>query len=138
MWGYGADKFVSDLEFMLGFKPGLYWRICWKYLSPLVYGLCTTSVIQYDKKDYPLWADRVGWILVMVSVLQVPIWIVIQLIKYRKNLRAVLRPHPDWGPSDAETRRLYYLHISENSSEEVNSNGGIVNLGMDPITDDAR
>ncbi|GIY38113.1 sodium- and chloride-dependent glycine transporter 2 [Caerostris darwini] len=144
MWGYGADKFVSDLDFMLGFRPGLYWRLCWKYISPLVlwfvliYSLCTTSVIQYDKKDYPLWADRVGWILVMVSVLQVPIWIVIQLIKYRKNLRAVLRPHPDWGPSDAETRRLYYLHISENSSEEANSNGGIVNLGMDPITDDAR
>ncbi|GFU44349.1 sodium- and chloride-dependent glycine transporter 2, partial [Nephila pilipes] len=145
MWGYGADKFANDLNFMLGFKPGIYWRLCWKYISPivlwfvLIYSLCTHTVIKYGGKEYPTWADRIGWGLVMVSVLQIPIWAIVQIVKYRKNLRAVFRPHPDWGPSDPETRRLYYEHLSNNKPSKVALNGeGIVNLGMDPVSDTCR
>ncbi|GFQ81893.1 sodium-dependent nutrient amino acid transporter 1, partial [Trichonephila clavata] len=145
MWGYGADNFANDLDFMLGFKPGIYWRLCWKYISPvvlwfvLIYSLFTHTVIQYGGKEYPTWADRIGWVLVMVSVLQIPIWAIVQIIKYRKNLRAAFRPDPDWGPSDRETRRLYYLHLSNNKPSNGTSNGeGIVNLGMDPVLDDYK
>lgn len=30
----GVDRFSEDIERMMGFKPGLYWRLCWKYVSP--------------------------------------------------------------------------------------------------------
>jgi Sodium:neurotransmitter symporter family len=30
----GLDKLSKDVEAMLGHKPGLYWRICWKFISP--------------------------------------------------------------------------------------------------------
>lgn len=30
----GVDRFSSDIEQMMGFKPGLYWRLCWKFVSP--------------------------------------------------------------------------------------------------------
>uniref|UniRef100_A0AAX7SHL5 Transporter n=1 Tax=Astatotilapia calliptera TaxID=8154 RepID=A0AAX7SHL5_ASTCA len=33
-WFYGVDRFSEDIERMMGFKPGLYWRLCWKYVSP--------------------------------------------------------------------------------------------------------
>ncbi|GBM53992.1 Sodium- and chloride-dependent glycine transporter 2 [Araneus ventricosus] len=145
MWGYGADKFATDLDFMLGFKPGRYWRWCWKFVSPvvlwfvLIYSLCTHSPVKYGENEYPLWAERLGWFLVMVSVVQIPIWAVVQLIRYRKDMKLVLKPHPDWGPSDPETRRLYYEHISTNSASETNPNvEGNVNLGMDPVPDDYR
>ncbi|GIY74585.1 sodium- and chloride-dependent glycine transporter 2, partial [Caerostris extrusa] len=75
MWVTEQTSFVSDMDFMLGFKPGLYWRLCWKYISPLV-----------------LWTQK----------------------------------------------HDVYFHLSENSSEEANSNGGIVNLGMDPVINNAR
>jgi hypothetical protein len=29
---YGAQKFYSDLYFMLGFKPGMYFRYCWQFI----------------------------------------------------------------------------------------------------------
>jgi solute carrier family 6 amino acid transporter-like protein 5/7/9/14 len=29
---YGVERFCKDIEFMLGFRPGLYWRMCWKYI----------------------------------------------------------------------------------------------------------
>lgn len=28
------DRFSEDIERMMGFKPGLYWRLCWKFVSP--------------------------------------------------------------------------------------------------------
>jgi SNF family Na+-dependent transporter len=33
-WFYGLDRFTQDVEAMIGSKPGLYWRICWKFISP--------------------------------------------------------------------------------------------------------
>lgn len=34
-WFYGVDRFSADVEMMLGKKPGLFWRICWTYISPV-------------------------------------------------------------------------------------------------------
>lgn len=33
-WLYGLDNFKSDVQKMLGHVPNLYWRICWKLISP--------------------------------------------------------------------------------------------------------
>ena len=33
-WVYGLKNFSDDVFLMLGHKPGLYWRICWKFVSP--------------------------------------------------------------------------------------------------------
>ncbi len=30
----GVDRFSEDIERMTGFKPGIYWRLCWKFVSP--------------------------------------------------------------------------------------------------------
>lgn len=41
----GVDRFSEDIERMMGFKPGIYWRLCWKFVSPaflLVRGLYKT------------------------------------------------------------------------------------------------
>lgn len=29
---YGLKRFSDDIEFMLGFRPGFYWRACWKII----------------------------------------------------------------------------------------------------------
>ena len=31
----GLEQFCNDVEEMLGFRPGIYWRFCWKFVSPL-------------------------------------------------------------------------------------------------------
>lgn len=36
----GADKIYKALEDMLGFRPCIFWYICWKFTAPLV---CTVS-----------------------------------------------------------------------------------------------
>jgi hypothetical protein len=30
----GLERFSEDVQAMLGTKPGMYWRICWKFVSP--------------------------------------------------------------------------------------------------------
>lgn len=30
----GIQRFCRDIHMMLGFKPGLYFRACWLFLSP--------------------------------------------------------------------------------------------------------
>lgn len=34
-WIYGTENFARDIEQMIGKRPGLFWRICWKYISPV-------------------------------------------------------------------------------------------------------
>lgn len=34
-WLYGLDNFKSDVNKMLGHTPNIYWRICWKIISPV-------------------------------------------------------------------------------------------------------
>ena len=31
----GVDRFADDIQDMMGFKPGIYWITCWKYIAPL-------------------------------------------------------------------------------------------------------
>lgn len=31
----GANKFSLQIREMLGFMPGIFWRICWAYISPV-------------------------------------------------------------------------------------------------------
>lgn len=37
----GVDRFSSDIQQMMGFKPGLYWRLCWKFVSPAFLLVCS-------------------------------------------------------------------------------------------------
>lgn len=35
MWIYGIQRFVTDIQFWLGFKPTKFWIVCWMFL-PIV------------------------------------------------------------------------------------------------------
>lgn len=37
---YGIDKFIANIESMLGKRPPMYYIICWKYISPIT--LCVS------------------------------------------------------------------------------------------------
>lgn len=43
----GVDRFSEDIERMMGFKPGLYWRLCWKFVSPLFLLVSGSKRLQY-------------------------------------------------------------------------------------------
>lgn len=56
---------------------------------------------------YPEWAHAVGWTLVGLSAVQVPLWAILQTLyyAYQGNVSQVVKPLPIWGPGDKTARR---------------------------------
>nr|XP_012137826.1 PREDICTED: sodium- and chloride-dependent transporter XTRP3 isoform X3 [Megachile rotundata] len=78
---YGLKRFADDIELMTGNRPGLYWLICWKYLSPLaMLSILIASIVEIlvDGSGYPAWVASKGitekhewpvWALVLIGIL---------------------------------------------------------------------
>lgn len=39
----GTDRFYKDIELMIGFQPCLWWKICWKYITPVTIAVRDSS-----------------------------------------------------------------------------------------------
>ncbi|XP_078524472.1 sodium-dependent noradrenaline transporter [Lissotriton helveticus] len=92
-WFYGVDRFSEDIEQMMGFKPGLYWRLCWKFVSPafllfvVIVSIITFKPLTYDEYTYPLWANRIGWGIAMSSMILVPAYIIYKFLTVRGSFK---------------------------------------------------
>uniref|UniRef100_A0A8C6BCB4 Transporter n=1 Tax=Monodon monoceros TaxID=40151 RepID=A0A8C6BCB4_MONMO len=92
-WFYGVDRFSNDIQQMMGFKPGLYWRLCWKFVSPafllfvVVVSIINFKPLTYDDYIFPLWANWVGWGIAGSSMVLVPAYVVYKFLSTRGSLR---------------------------------------------------
>lgn len=72
---------------MIGFSPGAYWRICWKFVAPIfllsiiVYGLIFYEPLSYEDYLYPGWANVFGFCIAGSSVLMIPLVAIIMIVK---------------------------------------------------------
>jgi len=58
MYIYGHKQFTDDIEEMTGVRPGIYWQICWRFVSPLLLAIVlVTSVVMsfLDTPRYTAW-----------------------------------------------------------------------------------
>uniref|UniRef100_A0A8C6TIK5 Transporter n=1 Tax=Neogobius melanostomus TaxID=47308 RepID=A0A8C6TIK5_9GOBI len=94
-WFYGVDRFSDDIEQMMGFRPGLYWRLCWKYVSPIfllfvvIASTVTATGLKYDDYVFPYWANVIGWGIAMSSMLLVPVYAVYKFCTVPGTLKEV-------------------------------------------------
>uniref|UniRef100_A0A8C0MB87 Transporter n=3 Tax=Canis lupus TaxID=9612 RepID=A0A8C0MB87_CANLF len=92
-WFYGVDRFSNDIQQMMGFKPGLYWRLCWKFVSPafllfvVVVSVINFKPLNYDDYVFPLWANWVGWGIALSSMVLVPAYGIYKFFSIRGSLR---------------------------------------------------
>lgn len=56
-------RFTSDIEEMTGYRPGIYWQITWRFLSPLIMTIILISSVVFmvrNNPTYQAWsADKV-------------------------------------------------------------------------------
>ncbi|CAD5206135.1 unnamed protein product [Bursaphelenchus okinawaensis] len=78
-WFYGIQQFSEDIKHMLGFYPGLYWRVCWTCAPcfiALIFALslydASFAPMEIPNYVYPMWSVYSGWVLRSLSVLSVP------------------------------------------------------------------
>jgi len=94
-WVFGLKNFSEDVYAMLGKRPGLYWKICWKFVSPcflafiIILQMTDVSEFQIEKYDgtiytYPPGAHWTGRILAASTISCIPIAAIVVLIKARK------------------------------------------------------
>ncbi|XP_070701058.1 sodium- and chloride-dependent betaine transporter-like [Pempheris klunzingeri] len=105
-WGFGADRVINIIEEMTGQRPSVFFKLCWKYVIPL---LSLISFVLYlvdfkhlkinDRYIYPDWAYALGWTMTLSSVLMVPLWAVGQMCltpgTLRQRLSVLCRPAED-------------------------------------------
>ncbi|XP_013107532.2 sodium-dependent nutrient amino acid transporter 1 [Stomoxys calcitrans] len=119
-WMYGVKRLCQDIEFMLGVKTGLYWRICWVLITPglmfavLLYTLITLEPLTYNGVAYPLNVYGVAWLLWAIGVAQLPLWALYTVYSMKgetlkEKFINSLRPCQNWGPSDPKLLVEYLL-----------------------------
>uniref|UniRef100_A0A182T4N8 Sodium-dependent nutrient amino acid transporter 1 n=1 Tax=Anopheles maculatus TaxID=74869 RepID=A0A182T4N8_9DIPT len=117
-WVYGVDRLCKDTEFMLGHRPNLYWRLCWRWITPLlmfvilIYNLVTLEPLMYKQYVYPTIAYDIGWCIFAFGLLQLPIWAAYAVYKQsgkslNEKIKNSFKPTPAWGPLDPATHYEY-------------------------------
>ncbi|XP_052800617.1 sodium-dependent dopamine transporter-like [Mya arenaria] len=104
-WAYGVERFSDDIESMIGIRPGIYWRVTWKYLAPvfllfiMIFGLVTYKALEYDNYVYPWQANFIGWCIALSSILCIPGFAIFQLLRTKGSLperfRFLITPQRD-------------------------------------------
>ncbi|XP_034559957.1 sodium-dependent neutral amino acid transporter B(0)AT1-like [Notolabrus celidotus] len=98
---YGIDRFNEDIEFMIGYKPSIFWQISWRLISPLVVlvilvfylvaqGQEELTYLVWDPKSedfpslasvsYPSWIYVIIFLLAGIPSLTVPVYALCRLI----------------------------------------------------------
>ncbi|XP_019946754.2 sodium- and chloride-dependent transporter XTRP3A [Paralichthys olivaceus] len=61
---YGSERFEKDIEDMLGHRPNWYWKIMWKFISPLliisIFIFYIINYIQGGTPTYQAWNKELG------------------------------------------------------------------------------
>ncbi|XP_051952916.1 sodium- and chloride-dependent GABA transporter 2-like [Xyrauchen texanus] len=97
-WIFGAERMFDAIEDMTKSRPNYIFKLCWKYLTPLVsLASFICSLVEYKPLTfnrsyvYPGWAYVLGWLLALSSILLVPGWALGQLIAGKGSLKQRLR-----------------------------------------------
>ncbi|XP_061608544.1 sodium-dependent dopamine transporter isoform X3 [Phyllopteryx taeniolatus] len=78
-WLYGASRLSDNLEEMTGKRPNIFFRLCWQIVAPfLITVILISSIIQFKPARYegyvfPPWAQGLGWLIAMASVIWIPL-----------------------------------------------------------------
>ncbi|XP_038153530.1 sodium- and chloride-dependent GABA transporter ine isoform X1 [Cyprinodon tularosa] len=78
-WSYGVKRLSSNLEEMTGGRPNIFFRLCWLIVDPvLITVILIFSIIQFKPARYgnyvfPPWAQGVGWIIALASIIWIPL-----------------------------------------------------------------
>ncbi|XP_066580107.1 sodium- and chloride-dependent GABA transporter 2 [Amia ocellicauda] len=89
-WFYGADRFLDNIEDMIGHRPFPLIKYCWLLLTPVVCAATmifdmfdnTLSSTEYD----PWWGKALVVLLMMSSMICIPVYIVYALVKTKHQL----------------------------------------------------
>ncbi|XP_065315007.1 sodium- and chloride-dependent glycine transporter 2-like isoform X1 [Gordionus sp. m RMFG-2023] len=101
---YGIERFLNDIETMLGYKVNFWWKLCWKYISPvsililLLYDWASSTGLTYGNYyTFPPAAIGLGWSMALLSVSFIPGFLIYKYIAFivKNNVQDTDEPNID-------------------------------------------
>ncbi|XP_047598540.1 sodium- and chloride-dependent betaine transporter isoform X2 [Lutra lutra] len=104
-WVYGADRFYDNVEDMIGYRPWPLVKVSWLFLTPglclatFLFSLSKYTPLKYNNiYVYPPWGYSIGWFLALSSMVCVPLFVIVSLLKtqgsFKKRLQQLTTPDP--------------------------------------------
>uniref|UniRef100_A0A8C8S4Q4 Transporter n=1 Tax=Pelusios castaneus TaxID=367368 RepID=A0A8C8S4Q4_9SAUR len=95
-WFYGIQRFCNDVKTMLGFTPGIFWKVCWVAISPAFLAVSIFPPLILFDYHYPEWSISVGYLIGASSFICIPLYMVYKLVwtpgSLKQRLAVCIRP----------------------------------------------
>ncbi|XP_067658349.1 sodium- and chloride-dependent glycine transporter 1-like [Haliotis asinina] len=109
-WIYGVNRLYDDLEMMIGYRVSPVWKPMWLVATPLfvlvllIAGLTSMSPVALGGKEFPSWAQAVGWLIAVCPLLPIPVGMVLAIWtekdrSLKERLIKATKPRKEWGPA---------------------------------------
>ncbi|OQV25275.1 Sodium-dependent dopamine transporter [Hypsibius exemplaris] len=131
-WIYGISRICQDIHEMLGFTPGIFWRICWKWVSPaavlfiIIYGIVNYAPLEVNKYVYPGWANGIGWLIAASSMSCMPLMAIYKFIRtsgtIRQRFKKLITPYRD-TQAEKRAKAAGIIVTSSDDHVHVHNNG---------------
>ncbi|TKS80307.1 Sodium- and chloride-dependent glycine transporter 1 [Collichthys lucidus] len=126
----GHRNYFRDVEMMLGFPPPLFFKVCWRFISPiiisfiLIFTVIQYKPITYNDYVYPRWSLAIGFAMALSSVVCIPIYALYKISRspgatFRERLKNACKSHPKWGPALREHRTGRYAPMASEDTVEA-------------------
>ncbi|XP_078268182.1 sodium- and chloride-dependent neutral and basic amino acid transporter B(0+)-like [Rhinoraja longicauda] len=111
-WIYGINRFIKDIEMMIGEKNWLFWlwwRVCWLFISPclllaiLSWSSASFAPPAYGSIQYSVQATTLGWCMITFCIMWIPIIAIVRVARAEgftlwQKVSAACTSASDWGP----------------------------------------
>lgn len=112
-WFYGTSRFCNDVQLMLGFAPGRFWRLCWVAICPCFLLFIIGSFLAFPPEvklfhyHYPFWTTVLGYCIGVSSFVCVPAYMVYHLLTTKGTFKQRLLKSitPEVGGGEAGSHR---------------------------------
>lgn len=97
-YGYGVNRFYENIQEMIGYYPGRFWKYCWAIFTPgmciLVFAFSVIQLQPFKYKDYvyPWYGEMMGLMLAFSSIGCVPLYAIYKFLTNFGNIKNIIRP----------------------------------------------
>lgn len=117
-WIYGVNRLldnISEMEMKISKIMKLYWKSTWIAITPVIVGaifvfnLTDLSPTVFRNYIFPEWADIIGYMFGLTTLMPFIVFTIIHLVKVAKgkqSFRELLKPTDNWGPQEKDGVRV--------------------------------